>query len=203
MMPLSLHNSSDRYQKGPKMKISKKQAAENRELILTCAAKLFRERGVPGVGVDALGHAAGMTHGSLYSQFGSKEKLLAESLDYGFERTGAMMARIGSASDAISRYLSTSHRDNPGSGCFMAALGGDMPHQGKLVRNSFTRIVKGVASRLAAILPTKTGQDAEDQMLSTVASMVGAMILARAVDDKEFSERILAATRSKLLQELT
>src|ERR1700761_4393349 len=127
------------------MKISKEQAAENRELILTSAAKLFRERGVPGVGVDALGHAAGMTHGSLYSQFGSKEKLLAEALDHGFERTGTMAARVTNISEAISRYLSPSHRDNPGSGCFMAALGGDMRHQGDLARDSFTRIVKGAA----------------------------------------------------------
>lgn len=185
------------------MKISKKQAAENRELILTSAAKLFRERGVPGVGVDALGEAAGMTHGSLYSQFGSKEKLLAEALDHGFEKTGAMASRLTNASEAITRYLSTGHRDNPGSGCFMAALGGDMPRQGKLARNSFTKIVQGAAKRLASTLRAKPEREAEDQMLSTIASMVGAMILARAVDDKELSERILAVTREKLLQELT
>jgi TetR/AcrR family transcriptional repressor of nem operon len=188
------------------MKISKKKAAENRELILTSAAKLFRERGVPGVGVDALGQAAGMTHGSLYSQFGSKEKLLAEALDFGFERTGAMAARLNpSVEEAISRYLTPGHRDNPGSGCFMAALGGDMPRQGATVRSSFTRIVKGAAVRLGEKLPERRGTPLErqDEMLATVASMVGAMILARAVDDKEFSEHILSVTRSKLLKDLT
>ncbi len=188
--------------KGASVKISKKQAAENRELILTSAAKLFRERGVPGVGVDALGQAAGMTHGSLYSQFGSKEKLLAEALEDGFEREGPLAAPVDTVSGLVSRYLSPKHRDDPGSGCFMAALGGDMPRQGEVARRSFTRIVKSAAERLAEKLPTGTPRARKDDMLAAVSSMVGAMILARAVDDQEFSDRILSVTRSKLLKEL-
>jgi TetR/AcrR family transcriptional repressor of nem operon len=184
------------------MKISKKQAAENRELILTTAATLFRERGVPGVGVDALGQAAGMTHGSLYSQFGSKEKLLAEALEDGFKREGPMAAPMDTVSGLISRYLSPRHRDDPGSGCFMAALGGDMPHQGEVARHSFTRVVKGAVTRLSEKLPAGTRRARKDDMLAALSSMVGAMILARAVDDQEFSDRILAATRAKLLKEL-
>ena len=62
------------------MRVSKEKAAENRTRILTEAARLFRERGLSGVGVDALTEAAGLTHGSLYSQFGSKERLAAEAL---------------------------------------------------------------------------------------------------------------------------
>ena len=184
------------------MKISKKQAAENRELILTNAAKLFRERGVSGVGVDALGESAGMTHGSLYSQFGSKEKLLAEALEDGFEREGPLAAPVDTVSELVSRYLSPKHRDNPGSGCFMAALGGDMPRQGKLARRSFTRIVEGTAERLAKKLPAGAPRARRDEILAAVASMVGAMILARAVDDQELSDRILSVTRSKLLKKL-
>ena len=59
------------------MRVSKEQAAQNRARILAEAARLFRERGLSGVGVDALTEAAGLTHGSLYSQFGSKERLAA------------------------------------------------------------------------------------------------------------------------------
>ena len=57
------------------MRVSKEKSAENRERILEAAARLFRERGLSGVGVDALTEAAGLTHGSLYSQFGSKSRL--------------------------------------------------------------------------------------------------------------------------------
>ena len=63
------------------MRVSKEQAAKNRERILTAASRLIRERGISGAGVDALTEAAGMTHGSLYSQFGSKERLVEEALD--------------------------------------------------------------------------------------------------------------------------
>jgi TetR/AcrR family transcriptional repressor of nem operon len=62
------------------MRVSKEQAAENRERILKAASRLIRERGISGAGVDALTEAAGMTHGSLYSQFGSKERLVEEAL---------------------------------------------------------------------------------------------------------------------------
>ena len=64
------------------MRVSKQQAAKNRERILNAASRLIRERGISGAGVDALTHAAGMTHGSLYSQFGSKERLVEEALDF-------------------------------------------------------------------------------------------------------------------------
>jgi TetR/AcrR family transcriptional repressor of nem operon len=183
------------------MKVSKAKAAENREAILTNAARLFREKGVPGVGVDALAEAAGMTHGSLYSQFGSKDRLLAQSLEYGFARTGDLAAQIKSIAESISLYLSPAHRDNPGRGCFMAALGGDMPRQSADVRKAFTQVVKGNVARLAGKLTEGTSEERQDEMLATVVSMVGAMVLARAVDDPEFSDRILSVTRYKLLKE--
>src|SRR6266508_4652987 len=62
------------------MRVSKEKAAENRDRILKTASRLMRERGISGVGVDALTEAAGMTHGSLYSQFGSKERLVEEAI---------------------------------------------------------------------------------------------------------------------------
>jgi TetR/AcrR family transcriptional repressor of nem operon len=78
------------------MKVSKEKAAENRELILTQAARLFRERGILGVGVDALTEAAGLTHGSLYSRFGSKDSLVAEALSYGHAVSHSRTTRIKS-----------------------------------------------------------------------------------------------------------
>jgi AcrR family transcriptional regulator len=86
------------------MKVSKEKAAENRELILNQAAKLFRERGISGVGVDALAEAAGLTHGSLYNQFGSKDKVLSESLNHGFSRTRERASGITSISETFAVY---------------------------------------------------------------------------------------------------
>ena len=182
------------------MKVSKEKAAENRELILNQAAKLFRERGISGVGVDALAEAAGLTHGSLYSQFGSKDKVLSESLSHGFSRTKERASSITSIADAISGYVSAGHRDNPGNGCFMATLGCEIPRQSKDVRRTFTEIVKGNMGRLAALLPGRRQRQREDDGLAIMASMLGAIVLARAVDDAELSDRILSVNRGRLLQ---
>jgi len=183
------------------MKVSREQAAENRELILTQAARLFREKGVLGVGVDALTEAAGLTAGSLYSRFGSKEKLLAESLTHGHALSQSKAAGVKTLNEAISMYLSPAHRDNPGSGCFMAALGCDMPRQSKEVRASFTQIVRTNVINLARLLPIGRKRQDEDQVLSTIATMVGAMVLARAVDDPTLSNRILTAARTQLIEQ--
>jgi TetR/AcrR family transcriptional repressor of nem operon len=183
------------------MKITKEKAAENRETILKQAARLFRERGIAGVGVDALAEAAELTHGGLYSQFGSKDKVLAESLVYGFEQIKVRGAGMTTVEQAINGYVSPYHRDHPGTGCFMATLGCEMPRQSAEVRTRFTEMVKGNMERLALRLGGKRRKkQREDAMLATMATMVGSIVLSRAVNDAEFSDRILAVSRAHLLQ---
>ena len=60
------------------MKVSREQAAANRERILDEAARLFRERGFNGIGVADVMKSAGLTHGGFYGQFSSKEDLIAQ-----------------------------------------------------------------------------------------------------------------------------
>ena len=182
------------------MRVSKEKAAENRERILTEAARLFRERGLTGTGVDALTQAAGMTHGSLYSQFGSKECLIAEAMTHGFARGEARIENMKGLREALAHYLSPEHRDNPGSGCFMAALGGDMPRQPTAVRAAFTDIVKRAAVRIGSHLSKRSKRQREDDGYATIATMVGAMVLARGVDDAQLSARVLSASRSRLME---
>src|SRR5947199_10448266 len=86
------------------MRVSKEQAAENRERILKAAARLMRERGISGVGVDALAEAAGMTHGSLYSQFGSKERLVEEAVAYAITAKGQELPEEFAVRDYGSEY---------------------------------------------------------------------------------------------------
>ena len=178
------------------MKVSKEKAEENRERILGEAARLFRERGLTGVGVDALTHAAGLTHGSLYSQFGSKDGLMAEALSHGHARNVTRAANIKSVADAVAMYLSAQHRDNPGTGCFMAALACEMPRQSQEVRRRFTQIVRNNVARFAAMLPARRKREREDDAMALIATMVGGLVLARAVDDPDFSDRILEAAQS-------
>src|SRR3954453_20844328 len=113
------------------MRVSKKQAGENEERILKAAARLIRERGISGAGVDARTEAAGMTHGSLYSQFGSKERLVEEAVAYAITAKGQEVPEVFALRDYVSEYLSKAHRDMPGSGCPFAALCCEMPHQSR------------------------------------------------------------------------
>lgn len=184
------------------MRVSKEQAAANRERILTETARMIRESGISGVGVDALTKAAGLTHGSLYSQFGSKDRLLAEALAQAMaisgEKTRKELAAGGSLATIAARYLSPSHRDAPGSGCAIAAIGPEAARQCEGVRQAFTQGVQRFADRLASVTPDDGQQPREDAALAAVATLVGALILARAVDDPALSDRILAASAERV-----
>jgi TetR/AcrR family transcriptional regulator, transcriptional repressor for nem operon len=181
------------------MRVSKEKAAENRERILKAASHLMRERGISGVGVDALTEAAGMTHGSLYSQFGSKERLVEEAVGYAIAAKGREVPEAFSLNDYVSEYLSAAHRDGPGSGCPFAALCCEMPHQSKGVRERFTAGVRGMIGKLNERMGSGLKQrQRNDKALATVASLVGALVLARAVNDPELSDDILRATKNKL-----
>src|SRR5947209_6318156 len=155
------------------MRVSKKQAAENRERILKAASRLMRERGISSVGVDALTEAAGLTHGSLYSQFGSKERLAAAAVEHAL--AGSALARIPEEggpevlAGIIERYLSPAHRDTPGQGCTFAALGCEMPRQGSTLRKVFTEGLRARMARLAALLPGRRREEQEDRALALLA----------------------------------
>jgi TetR/AcrR family transcriptional repressor of nem operon len=179
------------------MRVSREKAAENRERILTEAARLFREHGLAGVGVDALTDAAGLTHGSLYSQFGSKERLAAEALRHAARTSAACQGDVGTLDEYLTRYLSTGHRKRRGEGCVLTALAGEIPRQVPAIRQSFTDVLRAVVKQIAGLMPGR--RKSEDEALAIVATMVGALSLARAVDDRQLSDRIMAAARTRLM----
>ena len=183
--------------KEPELRVTKEKAAENRDRILQAAARLIRERGIAGVGVDALTEAAGLTHGSLYSQFGSKESLAAEALSVALAGNADTLEALGLAG-YTEGYLSTKHRDAPGQGCALAALGCDMPRESQLIRRRFTEGFRRLTGLVSEMLRARSRRSSEDEALATVATLVGAVILARAVDEPDLSARILAASRASL-----
>jgi TetR/AcrR family transcriptional repressor of nem operon len=180
------------------MRVSKQAAAENRQRILAAAARLFREHGIDGAGVDAITAAAGLTHGAFYSQFKSKEAVVAESLRLSLDESRELLPRDASGdgkSDAIAlvidSYLSRSHRDSPGNGCVVAAVGSDIARQPRKVRHVFTKALAENLEILAGLIPAETPSRRRDIALQKFSAMVGAIILARAVDDEALSRRIL------------
>jgi TetR/AcrR family transcriptional repressor of nem operon len=181
------------------MRVSKDQAAKNRERILEAASRLMRERGIAGVGVDALTEAAGMTHGSLYSQFGSKERLVEEAVAHAIASKGQEVPEVFALSDYVSEYLSAAHRDAPGGGCPFAALGCEISRQSGGVRDRFTAGVRDTIRLLSSRMESGLKpRQREEKALATVAALVGALVLARAVNDPKLSDDILRATRNRL-----
>ena len=186
------------------MKVSRAQAEANRQRVVEVAGRLLRENGLDGIGVDGLMQGAGLTHGGFYKSFGSKEALAAEACGQVMARSTARFeALVGEAGkDAlatfVNAYLSTTHRDNPGSGCAFATLGADAGRRGDAVRSVFTKGLRSMVDQVARIVPRRGVDRQRDAALATVAGLVGAIVLARAVDDPELSHDLLAATRRAL-----
>src|SRR5260221_5568151 len=85
-MVLVIYRIKEQMQEGVRMRVSREKAAENRERIVETAARLFREHGFDGVGVDAIMKGAGLTHGGFYGHFASKDDLAAEAVTRALER---------------------------------------------------------------------------------------------------------------------
>jgi TetR/AcrR family transcriptional repressor of nem operon len=185
--------------------VTRKQAAANREKILETAARLFRERGYDGIGVADIMKRAGLTHGGFYGHFASKDDLAAEITlrvlghDGWIERmTGTPNASI---SDVVRSYLSPHHRDDPGRGCLIAALGSDVARQPRSVRRAFTEGVRYRLETLKQVMPGRSPSAKRQKALATLAGLVGALVLARAVDDPQLSEEILQAGAAALIRQ--
>jgi TetR/AcrR family transcriptional repressor of nem operon len=184
------------------VKVSRQKAAENRKRIVESAARLFRERGLSGVGVDELGAAAGLSYGSLYSQFGSKDGLTAEAVDEAFRAFADRMSVDVRLSDYVRDYLSPEHRDHRGDGCAVSALGSEIPRQSPSVRARFVAGIKRSHARIKGLLTRPGAAPLTDaEAWSTMAMLIGSLILARAVDEPELADRILLAGQEKIVNE--
>ena len=188
------------------MRVSREQAILNRERVLDAAATLYREHGFSGIGVADLMKAAGLTHGGFYGQFNSKEDLMALACERAFERSAdnwrhAVERGEGDPLAALaSAYLSTAHRDHPGHGCVVASVGAEAARQGPAVRASITAGVESLVGLLASWVPGRSAAARRSKSLATFSTMVGALVLSRAVHDRAFSEEILQASLSAVRQ---
>jgi TetR/AcrR family transcriptional regulator, transcriptional repressor for nem operon len=178
---------------------SRKEATHER--IVGAAARAIRRSGYGGTGVADIMKDVGLTHGGFYAHFASREAMLAEAADQAGAESVANMTRVAAAAppqDAlqalIRAYLSKEHIKDAETGCPVAALGSEMPRQAPGVRRAATRRIKEVIDLVARHAPGQGGPGAYEEALVTVATMVGALVLTRAVDDPKLSEALRAAS---------
>ncbi|MDR3463258.1 MAG: TetR/AcrR family transcriptional regulator [Beijerinckiaceae bacterium] len=177
------------------------ETAEKHQRILDEASRLFRERGFAGVSVGEIMKATGLTHGPFYNHFASKQALMAEGIRHASEKTLTDLRAVPGTGEGrsayVARYLSADHRDAPGQGCLMAALACEISREPE-VKRSFTLHLKTYIDTFTRHFPWPRKQDARGDAIRMLSSMVGALILARAVDDDVLADEILREVKSKL-----
>jgi TetR/AcrR family transcriptional regulator, transcriptional repressor for nem operon len=191
------------------MRVSREKAAEHRERIIDAAGALFRAKGFGGIGVADIMKAADLTHGGFYGHFTSKDDLVAQASRRTMARAAANWTKlVEGAPDnpyaaLLEHYLSPKHRDDPGKGCAFAALGNDAARSGKLVRQTFAEGLAPLIDILAQSIPGKSirGKSKTARRRKAVAAMatlVGALTMARAVEGTPLSDEMLEAAHREL-----
>lgn len=176
------------------MKVTKDKAAANKEAILTAASRLYREKGIDGIGIGELSRSVGLTHGGFYGQFpGGKEQLASEAVSRTFESNIQDWQAAKSIPELVQGYLTQQHLSNWTEGCPIPALGADVARTGGVVSASFTKGVERLIETLMALVDGETHDEKYQEALRVLASIAGAMLIARALDDAELSQQFLQA----------
>ncbi len=171
------------------------------ERIVDAAARAIRRSGYDGTGVADIMKEAGLTHGAFYAHFASREAMLAEAADRAGAESNALAARViagvppeQSLQALMQVYLSKAHLESIETGCPISALGSEMPRQSPEVRRAATLRIKEMVDLVARQFPDWGQPTAHERALVTVATMVGTLVLARAVDDSALSDSLCTAT---------
>jgi TetR/AcrR family transcriptional repressor of nem operon len=181
---------------------AEKHASHTR--IVKAAAAQIRRDGVDAVRVSELMREAGLTHGGFYRHFGSREDLIDEAIDAALT-DGSRQAETGESLDPdaelaqiIDGYVSKAHRDNPQVGCAVAALPADVSRSGSRARQAYSRQVRRYIDRLVGLIRHAEPDTRQDEAFLTLSALVGAVAMARAVDDAALSDEILTRTANAL-----
>ena len=175
------------------------------ERIVSVAARAIRRSGYDGTGVADIMKEAGLTHGAFYAHFTSREAMLAEAASRACAESAAVVAEVVASvppeqalTSMLRTYLSREHLEQVEMGCPLAALGSETPRQAPEVRRVTTRHIKEMIDLVARQSPDWGQPGAHERALVTVATMVGTLLLARAVDEPALSDSLCAAALKHL-----
>ena len=186
------------------MRQSREEKAKTHERILEVASQRIREQGLDGPAVAEIMQAAGLTHGGFYKHFGSRDDLIAEATESALANADRHLHELTDrAKDPLAAfldwYLSAEHRDGPGTGCPLPALGDDVRRGDERLRSAYRQQVQRYLENVERFLGG--GEDARERAILAVSALAGAIVLSRAVDDEALSDEILS-TVSKGISEL-
>ena len=192
------------------MRYSKEHKLETHARIVKKASVRLREKGAHGIGVADLMKDAGLTHGGFYAHFDSREALVIEAFSYAMDRSTERWRKLAEQTPPEKRmativetYLTPLHRDDPGHGCAVTALGAEIARESPKTRKAFAAKLEQMVDMLAEQIPDVPRKAARKQALATLSSMVGALMLARIAGTGELSDEILGAGRDAALGRAT
>ena len=186
------------------MRVSRVQAAENRQTVINVAGRLFRERGFDGIGLKDLMEGAGLTQGAFYKQFASKEDLAAQASRRALESASRRWSAAAAENPkdplgaVIAFYLSEGHREEKMDGCPIVALGSDAARQGVGVKASFEAGIKTHLEVLSRLIAETDGEEPNGKAMAILSTMVGALTLSRVVNDPELAQAFLDAAAQQV-----
>lgn len=188
------------------MRYSKEHKAETHARIVKKASVRLRERGAHGIGVADLMKEAGLTHGGFYAHFDSREALVVEAFDYAMDRSIARrrqqvaeLAPEERLANLVNTYLSPQHRDNPGHGCAMPALGAEIARESPRTRRAFAAKLDDMIAMMAEQFPDDP-EMARKQAIAALATMMGSIVMARIAGSGEISDEFLKVGRDAVLE---
>lgn len=188
------------------MRYSREHKQETHDRIVKKASVRLREKGAHGIGVADLMKEAGLTHGGFYAHFDSREALVIEAFGYAMDRSMEHWRKLTGEAAPEKRlalvaesYLSTLHRDNPGHGCSIPALGAEIARESPKTRKAFAGKLDQMIEMMTDYIPNMPRKAARRQAIATLATMVGTMLLARTAGSNELSDEVLKAGRDSAL----
>ncbi|WP_076860453.1 TetR/AcrR family transcriptional regulator [Bradyrhizobium mercantei] len=192
------------------MRYSKEHKQETHARIVKRAATRLREKGAHGIGVADLMKDAGLTHGGFYAHFDSREALVIEAFNYAMDRANERWRKVTAEvapekrlSTIVDGYLSATHRDDPGQGCAVPALGAEIARESLKTRKAFALKLDQMIDMITDQIQDVPRKTARKQAMATLATMMGTIVMSRIAGNGEMSDEILAAGREAALGRAT
>src|SRR5260370_31947987 len=182
---------------------SQADKAESHDRIVRMAAARFREAGVDGIGVADLMKDAGLTHGGFYRHFDSRDELVAEAIERALRDGGRVVEAVANSKQfplatLVDAYLSTAHRDGLATSCAVTTLAGDVARSNDRARSAYTLQVCAYLALLAKLIAGDKRRSRRMKAIAALSTLVGAVSMARAVNDDKLSREILKSAAAEL-----
>jgi TetR/AcrR family transcriptional repressor of nem operon len=188
---------------------SQTEKAESHDRIVRAAAARFRETGVQGIGVADLMKDAGLSHGGFYRHFPSRDDLVAEAIEHALADGGQRVVDTMQASHhsllatLVDAYLSAAHRDGLATSCAVTTMAGDVARSNDRARTAYSKQVDAYLELLATLIAEDNQKARRLKAILALSTLVGAVSMARAVNDEQLSQEILKSAADELKAYLT